>query len=225
MLGNLDVVRSPACGTNAHQGVDRAAARHAVVVAVLEVGEGTAARAAATAPLRRSPRLDGLALGLTFGRRLRPVPPPEPHDPVIRRARPRVKAALLTIGHHPKACFGRALQWRRGWDSNPRERFPPLPAFQASLFSHSSTSPRGGHRTGASWLSSAATTDVTRWLCPGVRGIVWRPVAERVGFEPTRLSSTCFRDRRLQPLGHLSTRQYRSHVLTLNERAPAPPGA
>ena len=31
--------------------------------------------------------------------------------------------------------------WRRGWDSNPRARFPELRAFQARLFGHSSTSP------------------------------------------------------------------------------------
>lgn len=29
-------------------------------------------------------------------------------------------------------------------------------------------------------------------------------LAERVGFEPTKLSFACFQDRCLQPLGHLS---------------------
>src|SRR5436190_19974567 len=32
-------------------------------------------------------------------------------------------------------------------------------------------------------------------------------VAERVGFEPTVLSHTAFRERHLQPLGHLSARE------------------
>ena len=32
-------------------------------------------------------------------------------------------------------------EWRRGWDSNPRETFPPLRDFQSRLFGHSSTSP------------------------------------------------------------------------------------
>src|SRR5256712_2039917 len=49
-------------------------------------------------------------------------------------------------------------------------------------------------------------------------------LAERVGFEPTRLSPTAFRERHHQPLGHLSISKFteRRRVTTVNS-ARAPP--
>ncbi len=44
-------------------------------------------------------------------------------------------------------------------------------------------------------------------------------MAERVGFEPTRLAPTAFRERHLQPLGHLSVR--RSITMASRERVSA----
>ena len=43
---------------------------------------------------------------------------------------------------HSSSVLGLSgMGWRRGWDSNPRETFPPLRDFQSRLFGHSSTSP------------------------------------------------------------------------------------
>src|SRR5438132_11682551 len=51
-----------------------------------------------------------------------------------------------------------------------------------------------------------------------------KALAERVGFEPTRLSPTAFRERHHQPLGHLSASKFteRRRVATVNS-ARAPP--
>src|SRR5207249_6880826 len=51
-----------------------------------------------------------------------------------------------------------------------------------------------------------------------------KALAERVGFEPTRLSPTAFRERHHQPLGHLSASKFteRTRVATVNS-ARAPP--
>src|SRR5688500_10039909 len=50
----------------------------------------------------------------------------------------------------------------------------------------------------------------------------WWMVAERVGFEPTVLSHTAFRERHHQPLGHLSARE---DTKELSLPRPADPSA
>ena len=67
----------------------------------------------------------------------------------------------------------------------------------------------GLHRHGA-----ASTRRAVRGRHPSawVRRLARPAVAERVGFEPTRLSPNGFQDRRLQPLGHLSGRAEDSSV-------------
>ena len=84
--------------------------------------------------------------------------------------------------------------WRRGRDSNPRFRFPGTRALQARPFNHSGTSPTNpGPRRARQELPS------TRSAQPGGEG--------GIRTRDTRNGYTGFRDRRFQPLSHLSEPQ------------------
>src|SRR5688572_15969409 len=77
-------------------------------------------------------------------------------------------------------------RWRRGRDSNPRWVAP---------YRISSAAPSATRRP----------LRGTGWAVRGLPCIVRvGAMAERVGFEPTVLSHTAFRERHHQPLGHLS---------------------
>ena len=76
--------------------------------------------------------------------------PPAPHGEGGRTPKAHAAPATCRGGVRPKAHAApatggrRRRRWRRGWDSNPRNGLTRLPAFQASSFNHSDTSPGDG---------------------------------------------------------------------------------
>ena len=124
-------------------------------------------------------------------------------------------------GFTPEACAPlRAslaacrINWRRGWDSNPRGNLRPLHAFQACQLSHSCTSPdllclRRHLSQRAGVCSTPQSFAPLRARVAPSAVFPW-PRTKETGGEggirthETRLGPTDFRDRLLQPLGHLS---------------------
>ena len=107
--------------------------------------------------------------------------------------------------------------WRSGWDSNPRGLAP----YTLSRRACSTTpAPLRDLTAGTSFARKADGEARTR-----SRRTYRRRLAERAGFEPAvPCEYTAFRERRLKPLGHLSSRHarqkpwaHRSHTLSQGE--------
>ncbi len=143
---------------------------------------------------------------------------PRPHvaDGVTRRRRRSRRAKA----HRRGTLTSRRSRRRSGGEGGIRT----LDGLPRTAFPVRRHSPLGdlsaGSRAAPSGAGGRQRTDR-----PSVRS----ELAERVGFEPTLLSQTAFRERHHQPLGHLSAREDSSGRPELRSgrrrRAPRPPRA